>query len=91
MKLVIWKWEIPIQSSYTLRLPEGAKILSVQLQRESCCLWALCSPGAEMVSREIAIYGTGMAVNIPTGRCPVHISTFQTPGGAIVFHAFELL
>ena len=70
-------------------MPAGAKILSVQVQRDNCCIWALCDDGKNVKSekREIAIYGTGNPIPDNPWK---YISTFQLFGGDLVFHAFEI-
>lgn len=85
----VWKWALEITDLQTLELPVGAKILTVQLQREAPQLWALCD-GTETRKelRQFAIYGTGNPV-MHGGRA-TYISTFQLFAGSAIFHVFEL-
>ncbi len=85
----IWKWNLPITDNQALKMPVGAKILSVQVQHDNCCLWALCddSKGVPSENREIAIYGTGNPIPDNPGK---YISTFQLLDGDLVFHVFEV-
>lgn len=82
----IWKWEIEVVDTQVVKMPTGAKILDIQPQNFSICLWALCDDEAMLEPRTIAIYGTGNLIPNDPGR---YISTFQILGGNLVFHAFE--
>jgi hypothetical protein len=66
-------------------MPEGAEILTVQMQNGEPCLWALVDAHLPTTNRKILIRGTGHDAS-GVGR---YISTFQMKGGALVFHAFE--
>lgn len=71
-----------------LQIPEGAKILAVQLQFDSPKLWALVDPEKPLVDRHIKVFGTGH--EIPDGL--KYIGTFQEDSLAIghfVWHVFE--
>lgn len=83
----IWKWEIEVTDSQEVMMPQGAKLLDVQLQHGQCCIWALCDEQAPKAPRKIAIYGTGNAIPDEPGE---YIATLQERGGALVFHAFDL-
>jgi hypothetical protein len=82
----VWKWTLTVTDVQSLMLPGGARILDIQLQGEAPQLWALCDELATPELRTIAIYGTGN----PMPERPGDIATFQTHGGALVWHAFEL-
>ena len=82
----VWKFPLRVANSQCLQIPAGAKILSVQAQGETVCLWALCDTDALPEPRYIAIHGTGHEVY---DGLLEYISTFQMHGGALVFHAFE--
>ena len=69
-------------------MPKGAKILSIQMQGENCCMWVLCNEKASKERRRIAIYGTGHP--IPNNHLGIFIDTFQVRNGQLVFHAFEI-
>jgi len=81
----IWKYPIRIDDEVVISMPSGAAILTVQVQNDEVCLWASVDPSARLERRRIAIYGTGNPV-----RAACYISTFQTHGGAGVWHAFDL-
>lgn len=82
----VWKWPLVI-GPQTIEMPQGAQILTVQMQNGEPQLWALCDPDAPKENRHIAIYGTGHQVKKNPG---VYIETFQMLSGKLVFHAFEV-
>lgn len=86
MKTVIWKWTLRVTDEQIVEIPEGAQILSVQMQGDMPQLWALCKEDKPKVPRRILIYGTGNPIVEYPGK---YISTFQMHGGALVFHTFE--
>jgi hypothetical protein len=69
-----------------LDMPEGAKILSLQVQNDMPCIWALVDPSAENVKRTFVIIGTG--ITLPKGEFDF-VGTFQLEKLGLVFHVFE--
>ena len=82
----IWKWPLTIADRQTIEMPSGAKLLTVQMQGERPQLWALCKEANPLIARKIAIYGTGNPMPDEPGQ---YIATFQSHGGALVWHVFE--
>jgi hypothetical protein len=83
----IWKFPLEVTDAQGVLLPQGAQVLTAQLQGRSLCLWALVDPDAPKTVRLLHIFGTGHPVhNADSLR---YISTFQLDGGALVFHVFE--
>jgi len=83
----IWKFPLQIQDRTLIRIPEGAKILCVQIQNEAPCLWALVrQTDGPKQSRVFRIYAKGHQHEKISGT---YIGTFQLDGGALVFHVFE--
>ena len=77
----IWKFEI---KEGCIIMPIGAKILSVQSQRERGMIWALVDPNAEDEPRHFAIVGTGETFDETN---MTYIGTFQD--SPFVWHLFE--
>lgn len=70
-----------------VELPWGSTILTVQFQIDQPCMWALVDTENEKEQRLINVIGTGFDMcNAPIGD---YIATFQTAGGALVWHAFD--
>lgn len=55
----VYKYELEIEDAQRLRLPSGARPLSVQTQNEVLCLWALVDITAPDVDRWVYVVGTG--------------------------------
>jgi hypothetical protein len=82
----IWKFEVSITDEFTLDLPYGAVILTVQTQRDTPCVWVAVDPEAPFVTRTFRIFGTGHSFDPDYLR---YIGTFQTFDGILVWHLFE--
>lgn len=91
MKNQIWKFPILNIESSVIRMPEGAEILTIQVQDKKPCIWALVNPENEKESRIFEIYGTGHDINCDSEIKRKYINTFQLSGGMYVFHVFERL
>lgn len=84
--MVIWKYNLGIDGE--LEIPEGAKILTVQTQKNEPYIWALIDPKKPKKKRRFIALATGynasMVVNKP------YIGTYQIDDGDGVYHVFEL-
>jgi len=80
----IWKYEVR-PDEFTVEMPNGAQVLTVQIQGESVQMWALVDPDAERVQRTFVTYGTGHPIMNASEL--VYIGTFQPR--PLVFHLFE--
>lgn len=90
MNKTIWKFELEVIDRQSIHMPIGAEILTIQIQKEKPCLWALVDSDKNTEKRFIEIFGTGNPIdnNVESRK---YISTFQLHGGELVFHAFERL
>lgn len=86
MEKSIWKYPVSDRTHFTLSLPQGAEILSVQIQHGKPQLWALVSPQLPTEDRRFCIVGTGWDFDADGLK---FIGTFQQSGGAFVLHLFE--
>lgn len=84
---VVYKYEIMKRTE--LKMPRGAKALTVQVQNGAPRLWALVDPEQPEERRVFEVYGTGH--KIPDIHSVVYVGTFQVDDGAFVFHLFERL
>ena len=57
--MTIYKYKISLLDKQELILPKQAKILSVQVQNGSICIWALVDENLEKEKRQVLIIGTG--------------------------------
>jgi hypothetical protein len=82
---VIYKYPLPTIRS-KVQMPQGARVLSVQVQRNELVLWALCDPDAPKVERVFRAVMTGE----PMMEHGHYIATVQLNGGDVVAHVFEV-
>lgn len=82
----IYKYPLAVIDFQEIKLPAGAQILSLQVQREIPCIWALVDPKAELRTHHISTYGTGYGTEAYSGK---YIGTYQLKRGEFVFHVFD--
>ena len=87
MGRVIWKYQIEINDVVSIRMPQRAKILTVQTQYGHPCIWALVDPQMPDAVRLIQIAGTGH--DLSKRSLGEYIGAFQIEDGQLVFHAFD--
>lgn len=87
--MTIWKFPFSITDNFDIEMPDNAKILAVQMQKSRPCIWALVEPSFPKTKRKFRLAGTGHSLD---GEESIHyIGTFQTYGGKLVFHLFEVI
>lgn len=89
MSVAVWNYPVPVEDSFSLLMPLGARPLTVQLQRGRPCLWALVNPDEPKVAHHFVLCGTGRERDIPAGSMR-HVGTFQLSEGDLVFHLFSV-
>ena len=82
----IYKYELQYMDYQEIVLPQGYKILDIQMQWSQLVMWAMIDPARSDTKACIKIYSTGEEI-YSEGK---YISTFQANGGATVGHAFEV-
>lgn len=83
----IWKYPIPIDAYFELEMPQGARILTVQMQYNEPQLWALVDKMAPREPRLFRLAGTGHPIDDPRLN---YIGTIQMMEGQLVWHIFEI-
>jgi len=87
----IFKYPVPLEDAFKLRLPKEAVILSFQCQNGVPCIWAMVENAHINEDRKFRLYGTGHPIaNIPQDGNLHYIGTTQqsqTP--PLVWHLFE--
>lgn len=92
MKKVIWKYQLTIRRDNFLELPEGAIILSVQLQYNSLCLWVMVNPDElKKEQRLVQVFKTNEYMPLNEIAQRLHINTVQMQDKKTVFHVFETI
>jgi hypothetical protein len=86
----IWKYPVPASRRGAVEMPKGAKILTVQMQGDDVCMWAMVDPAAPLERRQFLVVGTGH--DIPGADALTYLGTFQPDegGSPLVFHVFEV-
>ena len=87
--LTVYKYAIPVEDSFSLPMPIGARVLCVQVQRGEPCIWAMINTGADLVRRQFALRGTGHNCD-GLGSSRTYVGTFQLGEGSFVGHLFDL-
>ena len=61
MNQTIWKYKLEIVDEQFIEIPFGynSKLLSVAMQDERLCLWAIVEPEKDTKTAQIRIFGTG--------------------------------
>ncbi len=59
MKRKIFKYELSSAFAQEISMPQDAEIISVQLQRNMPCIWAIIDPEEKLVKRKFVTIGTG--------------------------------
>lgn len=68
-------------------MPEGAHVLTAQMQGGDLVLWAIVQPDKPMEHRKFEVFGTGEPMELPA-ESP-YVATVQD--GPLVWHVFESL
>lgn len=83
----IHKYQFDVTDEFSVRMPRGADVLSVQVQYGTPCVWAAVDTNAEKVTRKFSCRGTGHDISGLTDA--MFVGTFQLHGGDLVFHLFD--
>jgi hypothetical protein len=86
----IYKYSVELTDIFTLDMPKGAQILSVQEQYGEPQIWAIVDPKADKETRRFRLIGTGHPIEENTSMMSF-LGTFQLDNGEFVGHLFELL
>jgi hypothetical protein len=87
-----YKLEIEFNKVLNVRMPDGAKILTVQAQNEEVCIWAI-NPQVNAIvphysMKQFRMYGTGHDHDKIEGT---YLGTVQLANGSLVLHIFQTL
>jgi hypothetical protein len=88
--LKIFKYQLPVDDYFSLQIPAGSRILSVDVQHGVPCMWVLVDPANSAVTRRFRFAGTGHPITESIEQLDF-IGTFQMHGGSLIFHIFEIV
>lgn len=83
----IYKYTLEVTDEQTVNMPSGAKILHLEEQHSSICMWALVDREEPNIARIFQIFGTGH--QIPESALRTYIATVLTDQGRFAWHVFE--
>jgi hypothetical protein len=83
----IWKYEVPILGCFSLELPAGAELLTVQVQFGVPCIWVIVDPEKPLIEMQFRLFGTGHEINPKMGEL-THVGSFMMLDGMLVWHLF---
>lgn len=83
----VWKFEVRVQngSMHKLITPKGTKLLCVQVQRGTICVWGEVDDTQPLVTRQINLVGTGHPMLLSSGD---YLGTVQLLEGSLVLHVY---
>ena len=83
----VFKYQFEITDKVTIQMSKGAKVISVQMQKEVPTMWAVVDDTQPMEPVKFRIFGTGH--NIENIESLEFVGTIQVFGGNLVFHVFK--
>lgn len=83
-KYVLSQYPVEDGNYIKVRMPYGAKFLTVQEQRNELCVWALVDPNEPEVTRIFEVIGTGWVFE--NADVTEYLGTVQK--GPLVWHVF---
>lgn len=84
--ITIWKYPLIVDNFQFIKLPKDSRILTVQQQQGTLCMWALVDPEKEREEYTVWVIGTGHPM--PEVKYLHYIDTVQQMNGALVWHIF---
>lgn len=84
----VFKYKIPVEDEFELKLPMLAKILTIQTQHGMPNIWVLVDTDNPMETRKFKTFGTGHT--IPDEKLD-YVATYLIENDALVFHVFEVM
>ncbi len=92
MSWTVWKAELQDVGAQIIKVPKGARILSVgKTDSRSCraAVWFSCDPLQPLIDREILVCVTGGDAPSPFAAHFIGTVVFDRPSGPFVLHVFE--
>ena len=88
MSKTIYKYPLPMTEDPTIEMPRGSRVLTVQVQGSTPCIWAIVDPNQPLEIRRFRVFGTGHPIDENINSI-TYIGTFQLLGGGFIGHLFE--
>lgn len=87
----LWKFNLEVTDIQHVRMPKGAKVRKVGVQRGELCLWVEVDTEAEKEERTFEVIGTGNPMPTDMGIERTYIDSVQMErrGMEFVWHVYE--
>ena len=79
----VWKFTLELVDYQVVAMPDGARIIHCADQMGALCIWAEVDTDAPMVSRTVAVVGTGH--RLVGGH---HVGSVMQREGLLVWHIY---
>lgn len=87
--ITIYKYSFNVNDSIKIKMPKGAKILDVQTQMNTPCIWVEVDTKQNIQeTRHFYVFGTGHPIDVPMSSLD-YIGTFQLENGHFIGHLYE--
>lgn len=83
----IYKFPLQIADTSIVKMHRDAEILSLQVQNEIPCIWAIVNPENPLEDYIFDIFGTGQGAELKAGKHRF-VGTLQLNSGTCVVHVF---
>ncbi len=84
----VYRYPVPFDDIVDIKMPIGARLLTIQVQHGEPKLWALVDPDRPVVTRRFRIADTGHPVE--DWEATAYVGSFQLYSGNFVRHVFDL-
>lgn len=84
---VIYKYSISIANHYTIAMPKGAQILTVQVQNGDPFIYALVDPNQPKHEQAFMVFDTGQSISDDILNTYAYIGMFRF--NILVYHLFS--
>jgi hypothetical protein len=81
----VFKYPVEVTDVFSMLMPEGAEVLTVQVQHGQPQIWALVDDAKPPEQRVFMISGTGH----PMTNSRRYVGSFQMAEGRLMWHLFE--
>lgn len=85
----VWKAKLEFAEKLTMKVPQGANVLCVQVHHGVPCMWLEVDDTLPKEKRTFLLVASGD--KMPQGAILAYKGTFQKDEGNLVYHVFELI
>ena len=84
----IYKYKLEVTADQTIEMPNGAEMLTVQVQAGIPCLWAKVNTENPVHKYKFKTHGTGHPLDKDFNG--LYIGTYQLYNGTLAFHVWQI-